>query len=142
MFYSASISTLDDKGRVSFPGVFRQQTGEDVLSFVALSWNASECHLFTKADFEEWVRNRFPKQQGKPSREEQENRRAILGSAEPLELDDHKRFCLSKELRERLGLAAKDKIQFIGDDDHIVLTKSEGTTNAKTAEAAYYGEAA
>jgi DNA-binding transcriptional regulator/RsmH inhibitor MraZ len=138
MYYGSATNTLDGKGRVSFPKVFRQRLGEDAVSFVALDLDGTELRLWTTEAFEEWVRNIFPKKPGRPDRAEEQARRTVLSNALPLDLDDHKRLCLPKKIIQSLGL--ETEVEFSSDDDYIVLRKPSTTEAALTVTEAIYGK--
>lgn len=108
--------TLDTKGRVSLPAKFRKSLPVSLK----LVPRGGTIHLFTVADYQQWVSEFF--QDGKPnprSREDGKTMFSLTAHAEDTDIDSAGRISISSELCRRAGLGKEVKI--VGMFGHIEI---------------------
>jgi MraZ protein len=112
--------TLDSKGRVSLPAKFRKSLPVSLK----LVPRGGSIHLFTVADYQNWVSEFF--ENGKPdprSKEDSKTLFSLTAHAEDTDIDSAGRISISPELCKRAGLSKEVKI--VGMFGHIEIMSPE-----------------
>jgi MraZ protein len=103
MFRGATKVTLDDKGRMVLPTVYREQMPADAQGKLVITLGSAKCLvIYPQPEWEQVER----KLMSLPSLHPQTERLKglMLGHAMALELDSHSRVLLTAELREVASL--------------------------------------
>lgn len=103
MFRGATKVTLDDKGRMVLPTVYRDQMPADAQGKLVITLGSGKCLvMYPHPEWEQVERKLLALPSLHPQAERLKG--LMLGHAMMLELDSHSRFLLTTELREVAGL--------------------------------------
>lgn len=117
LFTDQAKTSIDEKGRTSFPREFRRQLPDDeARKLVVTRGPGRTLELYTKADFREYA-NRLISRPNTP--QNSIFRQQVLGGALEVELDGQNRMMLSKTLMSYANLT--NEVMFVGDGLKIVM---------------------
>ena len=117
LFIGQANTSIDEKGRTSFPREFRRQLPEsESRNLVVTIGPGRTLHVYTQADFERYAA-RLERRPNTPQNTIFKQR--ILGNASPVDLDGQNRLMISRKLLNYAQL--KDEVVFVGEGKKIVM---------------------
>ncbi len=121
LFTDQARTSIDEKGRTSFPREFRRQLPDDESRRLVITLGPSRTlNLYTRADFREYASKLI----SRPNTPQNSIfRQQVLGNALEVELDGQNRIMLNKTLMSYASLV--NEVVFVGDGQKIVLYSPE-----------------
>lgn len=121
LFTDQAKTSIDEKGRTSFPREFRRQLPEEEgRKLVVTRGPGRTLELYTKSDFRAYAEKLLAREN---TPRNTIFRQQVLGGAQEVELDGQNRMMLSKNLLAFADLT--DEVVFVGDGRKIVMWKPE-----------------